>query len=280
MPISSASRGVLYSDTPATERRLTLAGVSTAVLETGSGPPVVALHGPAAHAGTWLSVLPALAAEHRVIAPDLPGQGASPVLPPLTAERVIEWLDALVDQTCDQPPIVIGHLTGGAIAARFAAREPARLNALVLVVPMGLEPFAPTGEFGAALSTYLAGPDRESHDALWRQCVRDLGSVRRRLGDRWEALQTYDLELAADPVIGAGLERLLNDFAMPAIPPDVLERIDATTRLVWGSKDSIVPLAVGRRAADRYQWPLHVLDGVGNEPALEAPAAFVEAVLS
>src|SRR5262245_1583402 len=62
---------------PVTERRLDLAGVSTAVLEGGAGPPVVLLHGPFANAGHWLRVVPGLAASHRVVVPDLPGHGTS-----------------------------------------------------------------------------------------------------------------------------------------------------------------------------------------------------------
>ena len=54
-----------------------LAGISTAVLEGGEGPPVVLLHGPSANATHWMRVLPGLARGHRVIAPDLPGHGAS-----------------------------------------------------------------------------------------------------------------------------------------------------------------------------------------------------------
>ena len=60
------------------DRRLELAGVRTAVLEGGAGPPVVLLHGPVANAFHWRRVIPALTERHHVVAPDLPGQGATP----------------------------------------------------------------------------------------------------------------------------------------------------------------------------------------------------------
>ena len=60
-----------------TERRLSLNHLSTAVLEGGDGPPIVLLHGPAAYAAQWRRVIPDLVTTHRVIAPDLPGHGAS-----------------------------------------------------------------------------------------------------------------------------------------------------------------------------------------------------------
>ena len=59
-----------------TERRLSLNGVTTAVLEGGEGAPVVLLHGPGAYAAHWLRIIPNLAATHRVIAPDLPGHAS------------------------------------------------------------------------------------------------------------------------------------------------------------------------------------------------------------
>ena len=62
---------------PVEDRRLHCAGVTTAVLVGGEGPPVVLLHGPVANALHWRRVIPTLAETHRVVAPDLPGQGAT-----------------------------------------------------------------------------------------------------------------------------------------------------------------------------------------------------------
>jgi pimeloyl-ACP methyl ester carboxylesterase len=71
------ARERLLSGLPVTERRLQLAGVSTAVLEGGDGPPIVLLQ--AEFATVWMRVIPELVTTHRVIAPDLPGLGASEV---------------------------------------------------------------------------------------------------------------------------------------------------------------------------------------------------------
>src|SRR2546426_5235390 len=99
------ARERLLAGLPVTERRLELAGVSTAVLEGGDGPPVVLLHGPGEFAAKWMRVIPDLVTTHRVIAPDLPGHGASEVADgPLDAERVIAWLGELIEQTCSEPP--------------------------------------------------------------------------------------------------------------------------------------------------------------------------------
>jgi pimeloyl-ACP methyl ester carboxylesterase len=271
----------LLENAPVSEWRFELAGLSTAVLEAGAGPPMVLLHGPGAHAAGWLPAIPALAATHHVIAPDLPGHGATAVGDaPLTADRVLSWLDALLDRTCPTAPVLVGQLIGGAIAARFAADRPGRVRALVLVVPFGLAPFAPAPAFGSALTGYLSHPTESSHDELWRHCVRDLDDVRSRLGRRWQAMRAYNVALAGTPAIADALQTLLALFAMPAIPDEVLGRISVPTTLVWGREDAIVPVSVGTAAAARYGWPIRVLDHTGNEPAIEDPEAFVKAVTS
>jgi len=103
------ARERLLAGLPVTDRRLQLTGVSTAVLEGGDGPPVVLLHGPSGYAAHWMGVIPGLVARHRVIAPDLPGHGASEVADgPLDAARVLAWLGALIERTCISPPALVG----------------------------------------------------------------------------------------------------------------------------------------------------------------------------
>src|SRR5688572_14284175 len=125
------ARARLLAGIPVTERGLELAGVSTAVLEGGDGPPVVLLHGPAGNATHWTRVIPELARTHRVIAPDLPGHGSSEVTDgTLGAERVLAWLDELIAHTCPSPPALVGYALSGAIAARFASDQGHRLSRL------------------------------------------------------------------------------------------------------------------------------------------------------
>ena len=120
----SAARNRLLTGIPATERRLELSGVSTALLEGGKGPPVVLLHGPGGNAGHWLRVIPELVATHRVIVPDLPGQGASALDGDgaLDADRVLSWLDELIERTCVSPP-------AWSVCAGRRDRDPVRLAA-------------------------------------------------------------------------------------------------------------------------------------------------------
>jgi pimeloyl-ACP methyl ester carboxylesterase len=76
------------------------------------------------------------------------------------------------------------------------------------------------------------------------------------------------------------MNELMEEFAARPIPEATLARIAVPTTLIWGRHDSIVPLSVAEAASARYGWPLQVVENAGNEPALEAPDAFLHALLS
>jgi pimeloyl-ACP methyl ester carboxylesterase len=271
------ARERLLAGIPVTERRLHLAGVSTSVLEGGAGDPLLLLHGPGGYGAMWQQVIPDLTTTHRVIAPDLPGHGTSTVADgPLDAGRVISWLGELIEHTCPTPPILVGQLVGGAIAARFAADHGDRVDRLVLVVPLGLAPFQPSPAFGAALTGFLAHPSADTHDDLWKHCVFDLEALQRQPAARWESMKAYNLDRAR--TASAAPQVLMEQFGIPAIPEAVLARVAAPTSLIWGRHDSIVPLSVAEAASTRHRWPLLVIENAGNEPAIEAPDAFLRAL--
>src|SRR2546422_462156 len=75
---------------------------------------------------------------------------------PLTAERVLAWLGELIERTCASPPALVGHLLGGAIAARFASDRGDQLSRLVLVGALGLGRFRPAPSFAFALIRHVA----------------------------------------------------------------------------------------------------------------------------
>jgi pimeloyl-ACP methyl ester carboxylesterase len=113
-------------------------GARCRVLEAGSGPPVVFLHG----AGGLLAdnpFLDRLAARYHVFAPELPGYGES------TGDELLEdMLDFtlhgwdVVSALGLTRPHLIGHSMGGMIAAEMAAVAPRDVDRLVLVAAAGL----------------------------------------------------------------------------------------------------------------------------------------------
>jgi len=276
---AAEARRQLLAPLPVAERRLELAGISTAVLEGGDGPPVVLLHGPSGYAAHWMRVIPDLVSSHRVIVPDLPGHGASQLLEgELDVERVLGWLDELIEHTCASPPRLVGQLVGGAIAARFASRHGDRARQLVLVDTFGLRPFQPAPEFGAALQRALAQPTPETHQSLWRLCAHDLDRLQRQIGVSWQPFEAYNLDRMRTPSVQAAVGSLMQHFGAPAIEPAELARISVPTSLIWGRHDLATPLAVAEAASARYGWPLHVIEDANDDPPIEQPEALVRAL--
>ena len=196
----------------------------------------------------------------------------------IEADRVLDWLGALIEHTCPTPPVLIGQIIGGAIAARFAARDVDRLSQLVLVDAFGLAPFQPATEFGQALTAFLSGPDEETHDGLWRYCAFDLNRLRRQMGESWDLIKAYNLDRARASSLHATQQSLMEQFGMPAIPPAELERIAVPTTLIWGRHDLATPLSIAEVASKRYGWPLRVVDDAADDPPIEQPEAFLEAL--
>ena len=273
------ARERLLAAIPVTERRLQLAGVSTAVLEGGDGSPVVLLHGQGAFAAKWMRVIPDLVTTHRVIAPDLPGHGTSEVADgQLDADRVFAWLGELIERTCTSPPALVGHGLGGAIAARFAVDHGDRLSRLVLVDAFGLGRFRPAPTFALALIPYVARPTERTHDRLWRRCAFDLDGLREQMGEPWEPFKAYNLDRARTPSVKAALRILMGQLGVPAIPSADLARIAVPTTLIWGRHDLGTRLRIAEAASARYGWPLHVIENAAADPAIERPEAFLGAL--
>ncbi len=272
------ARARLLAGMLVTERRLELAGISTAVLESGEGPPVVLLHGPGEFALTWLRVIPELAESHRAVARDLPGHGASLGEGRLDAGRMLAWLGEFVEETCASPPALAGHLLGGAIGARFAGTYRDRLARLALVATFGLRRLRPRPMFALGLIGFLARPTDASRDRFFRQCFVDMDALRDQLDSRWQPLMSYALEGARSPRQKTAPRSLMPEFALRAIPPAELARISVPTTLIWGRHDHQTPLRAAEAASARYGWPLHLIDNAADDPAFERPEMFLHAL--
>jgi pimeloyl-ACP methyl ester carboxylesterase len=280
-PVGDRNRNVrerLLAGLPVTDRRLEVAGVSTAVLVGGDGPPLVLLPAPGEFAAVWIRVLPDLVATHHVMAPDLPGSGASEVPGgPPRLDTVLSWLSELVSQTCPTPPVLVGHTAGGALAARFAVDHGERLDGLVLVDSYGLARFRPAPKMALSFIRATLRPTERSVDRAFRHCFVDLNGVRAEMGERWELLAAYALDRFRTPSVRAA-GRSLGPKLVSAIPPDDLGRIAAPTTLIWGRYDLGVRLEVAEAASARYGWGLHVIESAADDPAIEQPEAFLRAL--
>ncbi|HEX2121598.1 MAG TPA: alpha/beta fold hydrolase, partial [Thermoanaerobaculia bacterium] len=139
---------------------------------TGSGSPVVLLHGLSGSSRWWSRNIEALAAGHLVAAADLVGFGRNvrftglpQILPPFAevSSLLARWI-----ATFGEPVHVIGHSMGGQIAIRLAAEHPELVRSLILVnaagIPFRFEPLAhvrplPRPPYGGASIARVLVPD-------------------------------------------------------------------------------------------------------------------------
>ena len=118
-------------------------GIKTNYLEAGTGDPVVLIHGSGPGVtsyANWRLVLPALAENFRVLAPDMVGFGFSE-RPANIQYGVQTWADQVVGlmDTLELPRAhMVGNSFGGAIALRIATQHPDRVGKLVLMGSMGV----------------------------------------------------------------------------------------------------------------------------------------------
>jgi pimeloyl-ACP methyl ester carboxylesterase len=271
------ARARLLAGLPVTERRVQVAGVSTAVLDGGDGPPIVFLQGE--FAAVWLRVIPELVTTHRVIAPDLPGLGASEASDsPPDADAVLKWLDELIEQTCAIPPVLVGKGPGGALAARFAIEHSHRIDRLVLVDTHGLARFRPPPGMALSFIGVMLRPTGRGLERGFRHyCFADLDRVRAEMGEGYEWMAAYALDRFRTPSVKAAMRSLMRQLAS-AIPPADLDRIAVPTTLIWGRHDLGVRPSVAEAASARYGWPLYVIENARDDPAIEQPEAFLEAL--
>lgn len=93
---------------------------------------VICLHGVSSYGGRFVGLAEPLADRYHVIALDLLGHGRSPWVPPWDVDA---HLDAILASVPDGSAIWIGHSFGGRLAAELAARDPDRVERIVLLDP-------------------------------------------------------------------------------------------------------------------------------------------------
>ncbi len=247
---------------------------SVSFSERGSGPPVLLLHATLHDRRDFDPIVPALARDYRVIALDWPGHGESPMPPAPLHPSAALFADALEDvaQGLDLPPaVLIGNSVGGFAAARLAITHPEWVAGLVLVNSGG---FIPRNLVIRAFCRVMGTP------AVTRRAMP------RFVPSYMKARTENDREITARAVVRATTEEgvataaaLWRSFA--AAENDLRGRageIRAPTLIVWGAKDSAIPLRAGRTThAALTGSRLEVLD-TGHVVFSSEPEAFLSVV--
>jgi pimeloyl-ACP methyl ester carboxylesterase len=226
-------------------------------VEAGEGEPVVLLHGLSGSSRWWARNLPALVARHRVLVPDVIGFGRSrwrrplPLMPEL-AGALAGWME-LADAEAVH---LVGHSMGGHLAVHIAARFPGRVRRLVLVDSAGI-PRDLTARTVLRFA-YEAAPPRRWGDPRFLPVI-------------WR-----DALTAGPVVLVSALWNLVRDDVRP-----LLGQIQAPTLLLWGERDTIVPLEHGRMMREAIPGArLLVLKGAYHNPMVDRAADFDAALLA
>jgi pimeloyl-ACP methyl ester carboxylesterase len=263
------------------QRWVTVDGRQVNVIELGSGPPIVFIHGLSGSWQNWLEQLPVFAREHRVITFDLPGFGASEMpAQKITISGYGRFVAALLDELEVGSAAIVGNSMGGFIGMELAIRFPERVERLVLVSAAGLSieylrnerALAVLGTLESRLAAY-SGWLASRSDAL----ARRPGARRLIFGIVAHRPDRLPGPLVAEQVRGSGKPGFLPALdALTDYPiRDRLGEIACPTLIVWGSEDKLVPA----RDADEFArlipnsrkvvWP-----ETGHVAMLERPAAF------
>lgn len=240
-------------------------------------PTVVLVHGLGDKAARdWDGLVADLSRDYRVVRFDLPGFGRSSRGDhAYTPDRYAEFLRYLADRHIGARPFyLIGHSMGGAIALRYAARNPGDVKALVLVdVPAILHRFSYSKHLAAfGLSRMVPGLYHDKNNTLDDLLGRLLGRVEKAQVPVEMVVQQPHLRqriLKGDPFKIAGLALALEDFSRD------IATVQAPTLLLWGDRDEIAPLRNGQvLAANMPRARLDVLEGSGHTPMDDVPERF------
>jgi pimeloyl-ACP methyl ester carboxylesterase len=248
------------------------------VIELGSGPPLLFVHGLSGCWQNWLEQLPQFAASHRVIAVDLPGFGASE-LPAgeVSMAGYARFLDRLLDALgVAEPATVVGNSMGGFVAIELALTVPQRVERLVLVAAAGVSGDranrAPALTVARGLGLVTAWGASRHEPFARRPGLRRL--VLRfvvRHPERLTAPLAYEL------MEGSGRAGFLPalDSLLSYNVRDRLQEIVCPTLIVWGAEDHIVPVGDAHRFERLIAGSRKViLPGTGHVPMLERPEIF------
>jgi len=235
--------------------------------KTGSGHPLILLHGFGEDRGIWAKQVEALRESFTCLIPDLPGTGDSP-LPPsgISIESLADFVHELMVQEQLEQVVVLGHSMGGYIALAFAEKYPALLRGL------GLIHSTASADDEAKKENRLKSIrliEREGKEIFLRTMIPNLyaAGVSDRIAE--EMRRHLDMALSVSP------ETLIAYYrAMIARPDrsDILRKAMCPVLFVCGLQDNAVPY---RQVLSQAHLPvvsmLELLPEAGHTGMLETP---------
>jgi pimeloyl-ACP methyl ester carboxylesterase len=264
--------------------RVELPGASVNYVEHGTGEPILFIHGISGSWHNWLENLPRFGREHRAIALDLPGFGASPMPSwPIDIPSYGRLLHDFCEKLGVEGATVVGNSMGGLVAVEAATTTSERFRRLVLVSSAGIvntwRPRERAVATAWAWKHFGPGFHRHAREIVSRPRMRQLV-----FGPFVRYPSRLRSDLLAEQIVGGlaqadGFEQALQ----ATIRHDVRDRlaaIEPPTLVLSGLSDRVIPVAAAVSYHRRIPGSrLEIFERTGHVPQLERPARF-NAVLS
>lgn len=207
-------------------RSVQFEGITVSYRVTGSGRPVVLLHGYLEAAGVWEPLTERLEKEFRVISVDLPGHGDSGVKSEChTMEFLAGAVRAVVSDAGEERVVLAGHSLGGYVALAFVELYPGLLAGYVL---FHSHPHADTAEAVSRRKREIAVVAAGRKNIMYPGNV-SMMFAKKNLGSMAGALERVKLIASRNP--GEGIIALLN--GMIARPSRQLVLEEGRLPLLW-----------------------------------------------
>jgi len=267
------------------EHAAMLNGHEFAYLDSGEGPALLFIHGLTGSQRNWAHLIDALDHEHRVLAPDLFGHGASAkVMGDYSLGAHAATLRDLLDLLGIDRVTLVGHSFGGGIAMQFCYLFPERVERLVLVASGGLgrdvSPLLRAATVPGAewvLPVIASGWVRGRVEAVGRFLTSRGWRASPEVTEVWRgftSLADADTRRAflatTRGVIDPGGQTVTAHDHLPmaiAIP----------TLVVWGTRDRMIPAWHATTAHEAIAGSRVVLfEGAGHFPHLDQPERFAQ----
>src|SRR2546425_2129008 len=251
-----------------------VSGLRVRYVRAGDGPVVVLLHGFASSIFTWKDVLPGLARSRTVVALDFPGFGESEQPRDLDVGIYPGIVLGLMDRLGIVRVTLAGNSMGGAVAIALAARQPERVQALVLIDAAGFD----LAESERPLLLRLAAT-RAGKALFGRLPVRGR-MLRLALGQVFhdpalvteERFNEYLVPLLRPGATASLVSLLTSRAATPGMAASLAPSVKAPTLVLWGRDDRWIPVAQADRVVAAIPGARKVvLDACGHVPQEERP---------
>jgi pimeloyl-[acyl-carrier protein] methyl ester esterase len=247
----------------------------------GSGAPLLLIHGWGMHGGMWSGVAEKLAQNFNVYAVDLPGHGFSAYLSHFPFSVADFTIDSVVDELSAQfvePLSVCGWSLGGQIALRWAMRQPQQVERLVTVA--STPSFVRREGWDHALSADILQEFADSLQHHYALTLKRFLALQVRGGEQereWLTVLRDGLFSRGEPDLAAlqsGLEILRGCDLRGALP-----EVRQATLVLAGERDTLIPHQATQYLADKIPGGrLVTIKGAAHAPFLSHPDIFVEQI--